>query len=198
MSINKNKGFTIIELAIVIAIFLFIISAAVGIFISVVKSQRVVLANEQIINQISYLEEYMSKALRMAQADSGAGTCTGENNIYQLTRYSAPYYYGIKFLNGNSGECQEFYWNSDDKILYDRRNNVSVALSSVNLKITSIKFYTIPLVNCGNSPSCVVSRNGDSAQPRISISISVTDAAGLNRIIQVTVSARNLNNFPSL
>jgi len=200
MRINKNKGFTIIELAVVMAIFLFIISAALGIFISVVKSQRIVLANAQIINEISYIEEYMAKAIRMAQADSGSATCVGENNIYQLTRYSAPDYYGIKFFNANSDTCQEFYWNNNDKILYDLRGAVNppeIALSSASLRINSVKFYTIPPANCGVSSECVVSRNGDLSQPRITISINVTDASGINRVIQITVSGRNLNNSSS-
>ena len=51
-----KKGFTIIEMVVVMAVFLFIVGAAISIFISVIQNQRRVLAEQQTLNQISYLQ----------------------------------------------------------------------------------------------------------------------------------------------
>ena len=106
---SQNRGFTLIELIVVIAVFVFIIGAAIGIFLSVVQNQKKILAEQQFMNQISYAEEYMSKALRMAAVDID-GSCLidphGSNQsnpgyIYLLTRYdtSKGLFKGIKFKN---------------------------------------------------------------------------------------------------
>jgi hypothetical protein len=70
---------------------------------------------EQFLNQISYVEEYMSKALRMAETsidDEPSTYCIPKGYIYQLTRYDIEnnIWRGIKFLNqSDSGVCQEFF-----------------------------------------------------------------------------------------
>ena len=61
---NNNKGFTLIELIVVMTVFLLVIGAAMGIFISIVQNQKKILSEQELLNQISYVEEYMSKALR--------------------------------------------------------------------------------------------------------------------------------------
>ena len=113
---KSSRGFTIIEVIVVMAVFLFIIGAAIGIFLSVVLNQKAVLAEQQLINQVSYAEEYMSKAMRMAVADT-SGNCLGQDSlgnsgyIYLLTRYdgSLHIFRGIRFLNQSTGYCQEFF-----------------------------------------------------------------------------------------
>ena len=66
---KKSAGFTIIELIVVMAVFLFVIGAAISVFISIIQHQKRVLAEQQILNQISYVEEYMSKSLRTANTE---------------------------------------------------------------------------------------------------------------------------------
>lgn len=137
-NINKKyrKGFTIVEMVIVIAIFLFVISGAISIFISVITHQRQILAEEQLLNQVSYALEYMSKGLRMAKPELNYGCmvytepdgnqpepdASNGGFIYLLTRYDEDYIYngtsgafrGVKFLNQSDADengplCQEFF-----------------------------------------------------------------------------------------
>lgn len=142
----KDKGFTLIELIVVMAVFLFIIGAAIGIFLSVIENQKKVLAEEQLLNQISYTEEYMSKALRTAEQDS-SGDCLGANNtgyIYLLTRYDTilQTFRGIKFLNqpdtDSSGNpvCQEFFI---DNITPDGETPLSLNDSNNPLVLKELK-----------------------------------------------------------
>jgi prepilin-type N-terminal cleavage/methylation domain-containing protein len=162
--INKSKGFTLIELIVVMAIFLFIIGAAISIFISMVQQQKKVLAEQQLLSQISYVEEYMSKAFRVAKTETTEGCLLdthGANTnypgyIYLLTRYDSTMgqFRGIKFINQDNGYCQEFFLSgsgtsADPYILKelkgangvsDNNDNDAVALTATNLQISSVKF----------------------------------------------------------
>ena len=115
--INKNSGFTIIELIVVMAVFLFIIGAAIGIFLMVIQNQKNVLAEQQMVNQVSYVEEYMSKAMRMAAVDT-TGSCVAKGYIYLLTRYDSAqsFFTGIRFFNQSTGNCQEFFLDNLDPL----------------------------------------------------------------------------------
>jgi len=124
LSEKNKKGFTLIELVVVMAVFLFVVGAAVSIFLSVIQNQKKVLSEAQLLNQISYVEEYMSKAMRMATSDV-VGTCLVDNSAssshpgqyyqgynYLLTRpdIKSDFYTGIKFINlSDNNSCQEFY-----------------------------------------------------------------------------------------
>ena len=126
-NIKLSKGFTLIELIVVMAVFLLIIGAAIGIFLSIVQNQKRVLSEQQLLNQISYVEEYMSKALRMAKTEPATDSISPEpclkdysigldpadhpGYVYLLTRPdSNGIFRGIKFINHSDGDaCEEFY-----------------------------------------------------------------------------------------
>lgn len=137
MNSKNQKGFTLVELMVVMAVFLFVIGAAIGIFISIIEYQRRLLTEQELLNQISYVEEYMSKALRVAKTElnevyidpsGNYHSCmTDANNndhpgySYLLTRIdsSTGLYEGIKFIDesdldpsGNPA-CEEFFLGHD-------------------------------------------------------------------------------------
>jgi len=204
--ILNKRGFTLIELIVVMAVFLFIIGAGLGIFISIVHGQRRVLAEQQILSQVSYLEEYMSKALRAAKTSDGTEGCLGEmGEIYNLTR-SDGLYQGIKFINqSENGTCQEFFLDvvsdPDNFVLKELKNSVSdedaVALTSDILKINYMRFSINGADGSDNGNNSVFSVS-DRIQPRVTILLNITipgDSEGGNttKTIQTTVSRRNLN-----
>jgi prepilin-type N-terminal cleavage/methylation domain-containing protein len=200
---SKNiKGFTLVELIVVMAVFLLIIGTAIGIFISIVQDQRRILNEQELLNQTSYALEHMSKALRMAKKDT-EGNCLGQDYIgynYLLTRWDGTRgaYNGIKFINQSDNDaCQEFFLEYIDSnhqelgfVLKEiKKYNPAeldnpVLLTSSKLKINSIGFNVI-----GASEN-------DGVQPRITISLDIQVQGDSNqpRIkIQTTVSQRNLN-----
>jgi len=217
--IKSSKGFTIIELIVVMAIFLLVIGAAIGIFLSIVKNQKKVLAEQQLLNQISYAEEHMSKALRMAKTEGTTENCLVDpfsadhsdhpGYIYLLTRYDNGIFRGVKFINQSDNDaCTEFFWDSATNQLKELKDSTNdsnaTALTSANLQINSVKFS----VNgsdgsaysniCHGNPSqdCGASKD-DSVQPRVTITLNVkvpNDSQEPNRIIQTTVSQRNLTS----
>ncbi|MCX6723319.1 MAG: type II secretion system protein [Candidatus Staskawiczbacteria bacterium] len=199
---KKERGFTLIEVIVVIAVFLFIIGAAVGIFISIIENQKKILAEQQFLNQISYIEEYMSKALRMAKT-AGATDCIPEGYIYELTQLKGGYYQGIKFMNqinSINGICQEFYLDTDGVLKESKNNADAMPLTSDSMKINFVRFsingsdgsvsgLTCDIGHCGAS-------NIDGIQPRATILLNVKipgDNKEPDRTIQTTVSRRNLN-----
>jgi len=212
---NSNKGFTLIELIVVMTVFLLVIGAAMGIFISIVQNQKKILSEQELLNQTSYIEEYISKALRMAQKDK-TGDCLIEEDgtrhigyIYLLTRPNIGLgaYTGIKFLNQSdldgSGNpvCQEFYldYSGSTPILKEikTKNGIvseSIPLTSEKLDINSIRFGINGSNGCYGA-SCVNGAKGeDVIQPRVTIilDIQVRDSQPTMKI-QTTVSQRNLN-----
>ena len=110
---KEEKGFTIIELVVVLALFVLLIDASVGIFVSIVRHQRRTLQEQEFLNQASYLSEYVSKSLRTALKDE-AGNCIGQNRSYLMTHLDASsgFYQGIKFF-AEDGACQEIFLDAD-------------------------------------------------------------------------------------
>ncbi|OGZ65047.1 MAG: hypothetical protein A2812_02410 [Candidatus Staskawiczbacteria bacterium RIFCSPHIGHO2_01_FULL_36_16] len=207
----KNKGFTLIEVIVSMAVFLLVAGMAVSIFISIVTQQRRILSEQQLINQISYVLEYMSKALRMAAIDEN-GDCVQndfgdkyEGGTYVLTRQNigSGLYRGIRFKDASAGGiCHEFFLHLVDgkNILKEIKSsdglidpNIShaVALTSGKIQINSIEFR----IN-GESGLNYYVLEQDSTQPRITIFMEV-QIPGLPeqtaKKIQTTVSQRNLN-----
>ena len=219
---NKKTGFTLIELIVVMAVFLFVIGAALGIFLSIVQHQKSVLAETQLFNQISYAEEYMSRALRMARAEDPGQNCLIDANntdhpgyIYLLTRPdpSSGFFQGIKFLNQSDEDsfgrpmCEEFYVapasSNDNRLVLwaTRGSDAPIMLTPTALQINSVKFSinrsngNPQSLGCNDTNQCGASKL-DPVQPRVTILLNVKvagDSQEPERIIQTTISQRNLN-----
>ena len=172
----RNKGFTLIELLIVVVIFSVVIGSSTGVFASALRIQRYNLSQQQLLNQISYVSEYMSRMIRMAVVDDGTCGFSGQN--YKITGSK------IEFQN-YLGECQEFYL-STGQILVDRTGYSSpVPLTSDDFTVSDLQFISVGILR------------SDSFQPKITFSMRVTsdivgDAQPLINI-QTTISQRNLD-----
>lgn len=196
---KKSEGFTLIEMVIVMSIFLFVTGAAIGIFISVINNQKAILSEQEIVNQTSYIVEYLSKSLRMAKRDL-TGSCLGQDyqdHSYLLTKYDTLIgsYRGIKFIDQlDNNSCSEIYLDNSDaenNVIKKIRNGENpVSLSSNKMKIN----YMSILINGNNSFGKETEEND--IQPRITISLSVQSKNLQNspeKKIQTTISQRDLN-----
>lgn len=197
---QNHAGFTLVELVVVISVFLLVVGAATSIFISVVSNQKKILAEQEVLSQISYTIEYMSKGLRMAKQDI-EGNCLGFGNYnYLFTRPNsdAGKYEGIKFVNQSDNDaCTEYFLDKTDPgniSLKEIKNNGSaVSFTSSKLKITQVEFR----INGLNIIDYMGSFSGDKKQPRVTIFLDVAMPSGANQVnkkIQTTISQRNLNS----
>jgi type II secretory pathway pseudopilin PulG len=193
---NKNiqivgsKGFTLIELVVVLGIFILVIDVTVTIFLSVIQHQKRILAEEEMLNQASFAIEQISRGITSAVPDV-TGTCLVQNlgGLYSLTHYNAAthFYQGIKFVTNEQG-CQEFFIDADGFLKEVQNGGEPQNIISPQFLISYMKFVI----------------NGDKAikdsvvsglqTPRVTMVLKVVnteDGALSEKVIQTTISARN-------
>ncbi len=191
---QMNKGLTLIELLVSIAIFGFLVVGLIGMFSSAVNAQQSVLQNQEILNQGSYVTEYMDRAIRMALRDDGtvgtAGDCTGTaNKNYNATSNS------ITFLTYDvasaSYKCKKFLL-SGTAIMEQKSTDTTVAHLGTAVPITSSKVKV-------NAFNVVVNGDASGSQPIVTFVINMqsNNTRRLDplpsMIFQTSISQRNLN-----
>jgi len=178
----KQHGFTLVELMVAVAIFTFITAMVAGLFVAAIKAQRRILAQQELLDQTSYVVDYMSRALRTVRREINPPRCLSQGGIsYELTHGVA----GVKFVNAH-GECQEFYFNNDTKQLKEAKEGAENIMTSERLQILSFK-----IALAGES-------SADNFQPRVTfffeaqrIGAKPEEQASIK--IQTTISQRNLD-----
>jgi len=185
----KKNAFTLIEIMVAVGIFAILLTTFTGFFLSAVQAQRKALASQELIDNVSYNLEYISRAIRMAKKDM-AGSC--------LTTVGAKYNYEtnaernrIRFLNYQN-KCQEFFLeNSQLKEQKSTDNTAnfeaSLSLTPVNLEVVS--FQLGPSDSWGQVQE---------TQPRVTLYLEIKGKGEKPELqpeikIQTTISQRNLN-----
>ncbi len=174
LKIRNGGGFTLPELLVSLFIFSLVIMGAGGLLISAIGAQRRAGAQQELMDQASYLAEYMSRALRQARKEIDSPpaclTVAGRGFNYEITQGGQ----GIKFLN-RLGQCQEFF-------LDGQRIKESIApqesfITSDNLQVTKLVFY---ISGAGQE---------DNVQPKATFAIELNGEVR----IQTTVSQRDVD-----
>lgn len=217
----KNKGFTLIELVVSMAIFLLLITVGIVIFLSIVQNQKSVLYQQKVLNQVSYVLERMSKALRMAKLDTSGCLVGSEGTgyIYLLTRYNLTtgLHGGVRFINeSDNSTCTEFFLDDSDpdhlilkelKIYppsYTVDYSMAVPITSEDIDINYMKFAVNGVIgSTGGSHGVRGATSSGAVQPKLTIlmniqmkGLGITEGGVLKEpelVIQTTVSQRNLN-----
>ncbi len=182
----KLTGFTLIEVAVAVAIFTLVVAVASGSVISSLRAQKKAFEGGQMINQLSYALEYMSRSLRMAKKD-----LTGEC----LTAAGAKFNYEtdaskqrIRFINFR-GNCQEFLLDAG-QIKQRLSSSGSASNFGPPIPLTSsdinIQEFEVLLVGPGQE---------DLQQPLTTFRFKALPIAGGGPIfnIQTTISQRNID-----
>lgn len=177
----KNRAFTLIEIMVAVAIFAILLTTFTGFFVGAIQSQRRTLASQELIDNVSYNLEYMSRAIRMARKDL-TGDCIPIKNNYELTRGGK----GIKFINYQGG-CQEFFVEGEK--LKENKNGIINNLTPVNLEVVSF--------NLGGSESWGQDQE-PLTQPKVTLFLEIKGKGQKPELqpsisIQTTISQRNLN-----
>ena len=198
---NNQRGITLVELLVALSIFLLVLGGTTRIFVAHFKSQRVILAEQLLLDQANYTVEYMSRALRMAKKELNCtdpedpGTCYGLDP-YCLTGPGAGFGYnyeitqggaGIKFLNPmRDYACQEFYLDRTDNMLKERVIKFS-PLAAMPLLSEKIQVNFLEFTVSGNSQY-------DNLQPKVTINMELEiPKENLKINIQNTISQRDLD-----
>lgn len=183
----NKKGYTLIEILVAISIFFIVIAAPTGLFVGSLKGQQKALSTQELLDNVSYNLEYISRAIRMAKKDL-AGDCIEEGSNYENPGYNIS---KIRFLNYR-GHCQEF-------LLYNDRLGIKIStdedeenlgeflpLTSDDLEIESVKFQLSG------------QKQGDIFQPQATIFLKIRGKGLSPELqpeikIQTTITQRNLD-----
>ena len=159
------------------AIFSIIIGAALGVFSSTLKNQRNILARQQVLGEMSYALEYMSRSMRMAKKDDldGVHCLVADKANYEITPEL-----GIQFRNYNN-VCQKFFL--EDEQLKEDKAGVILALTSDSIRVTK---FSINLSGEQQPPS-------DNLQPAATILLEITNSDNTIIQFQTTLSQRDLD-----
>ena len=66
---NKERGFTLVEILVALGIFLLVGGVAFQFLFSSFAAQRTALGRQTLVDQLSFVVEYMSRAVRDAEKD---------------------------------------------------------------------------------------------------------------------------------
>lgn len=177
---TNNRGYTLIEILVAISIFVTLLSAPTSFFIASLRAQQKALYSQELIDNMSYLLEYMGRTIRMAKKDKTA-SCITQNLNYELTRSGT----GIKFQTYR-GECQEFYVEND-KLMEVRGTSMHV-LNPQNIGMIRFRI----------GPSDSWDQNDD-LQPRVTLYMEAVNTQPADPSLrprirtQINISQRNLD-----
>lgn len=175
---SKKNGFTLIEILIGVFVFTLLSTVFTGFLVNSMRSQQRALASQELIDNVSYNLEYISRAIRMAKKDIDGNCITAKLNYEETVTGEG----GIKFEN-YEGDCQEFFLNNGR--LYEAKNEeVALPLTPTSFNVISFTF--------DNSDSW--GQEEPIKQPKVTIFLEI-EKEGRQPVIkiQTTISQRNLN-----
>jgi len=167
----NHRGFTLIEMLVVTAIFSVLMVVISGLFVSALRTEKIIFASKKVLGQTSYALEYMARALRMAKKDD-TGACIPSGSNYQLTAN------GIKFINALQGDdCQEFFL--DGSQLKKATGSGIFELTSSDITISNLRFEIV-----GETQT-------DNLQPFVTVYLEANAEGTPVLEVQTSISQRN-------
>lgn len=184
--LNSQKGFTLTELLVGMGIFILILGGVMGSLIAGLKMQRRLLAKQQVLEELSFNMEFMSRALRMAKEENGDGCLfDGDGHNYENRRPTGDRDdAAIRFINHIEGDdCQGFFLEGNTLKYYKEAIwTDTLDLTSPNVEVQQLEFYIEG------------AEQGDSQQARVTILLKAQPQGFASPLIlQTTISQRILD-----
>ena len=170
----SSKGFTLVELLIVLSIFSIVIISITTLFVDLLRNQLYILSARKMLGEISYLGEFISRQIRMSKTDT-TGSCVSAGKNFEIINGGE----GIKFLTQDD-KCYTIYLDSLEHQIMIQRPDGVFELTSKRTKVEKLLFRV-----SGN----IV---GDTIQPFVTLKIEATPIPkGPKIIFQTGISKRN-------
>ncbi|MCD6500498.1 type II secretion system protein [bacterium] len=179
-----KKGFTLIELLVTITIFSIVITGILGLFASVFKEQQRNLNLQYLLQNTSYISEYLSRVLRMARKDL-AGDCISLKTNYENPDGDSS---KIRFLN-YQGKCQEFLLENNQIKVKKSKDQSSANLGeSYSLTPSGLVVERLKFEISGESQE-------DNLQPKVTFNFKIKSQKAQPQTLncQTTISQRGLD-----
>lgn len=188
---NNRKSFTLVEILVSVSVFSIIISIIFAFFVSSLRTQNIVLKRQEVLSEVSYAIEYISRSIRMAVKDD-SGECIGVNENYQLMNSSDGIVgTGIVFKDYND-DCKRFYYNTTTQKFTEGRKVPGGNWSDVEITSDEVNILSVLFTIKGESQN-------DYLQPRVTFIIKSREKGllfeeSLQTIkTQTSVSQRNID-----
>ena len=192
---QNNKGFTLVEMLVAIAVFMTVMTVAVGSLLSIIEANRKAQAIKSVIDNLNFAIETISRDMEVStkyscSPDSGNlmsfvnSDCSDGGTAIQY-KQSSNTYVQYRFLVNPSpgdGNLQRRICTEVDCTLGEKWQSITAPTST--LQITNMKFYVLGTIV------------GDNKQPRVLITVEgiagekPTDKTDFT--LQTTVSQRLL------
>lgn len=198
MALSTGRaGFTLVEMLVSIAVFSMAMGVVTQLFLYSMHIQRFLVAHAQMVNEMSYNLEHISRGLRMAKKSQDTNTaCLPQGSNYETTVHNetGATTYGIKFLNpklAGGVECVEYYlghpadYPAGAMALMEKRDG---GTWSFDLPLTSpdVKILAFTVAGTGWSQD-------DTSQPRVTVYVQSQSKEKEILENQITVSQRDID-----
>lgn len=120
---KNEKGITLVELLVSVAIFSILILSATGIFVKIMNVQKKALAIQEVQDNISYTMEMISKEIRMMSEITTKNTAS-DTLVFK-----------------NSKEEDIVYSLISEQLTRKKGIEIPQAITSVNVDVTELTFY---------------------------------------------------------
>lgn len=155
-NLKSNKGFTLIELIVAMAIFVVVISLTMGIFVKAIEGQRKVKAIQNVQENARFVLERMAREIRMSTINTSAGNNLG------ITAYKV------------TGDESVIYSLSGDQIL---RNGEAVTSSQI--QVSQLKFYVNQDPNIQDRVTIMIAVQNIAQKPKQQVKINLQTTISL-------------------
>ena len=183
----NKKGFTLVELMVVVSVFTILFTISAGLFSIALKNQRYIRLHRQTLDQITYTADNIAAQLRDAKTTQWPTACIpgGINYTTNITNEGE----GVRFLNRDD-LCIEIYLDQDARALYvaNAAGTQNVIFSPKNFNIQAFK---VTIMNPGTGDN----GHGDNGQARVTFMIKAQGPPPDRPEVTIikTISQRNLN-----
>jgi len=158
----RINGFTLIEAVVATAVFAFVVSSIIGVYLSVLQLDRKTRAQVAVSQNARFIMEFLAKEVRNGNIDySGANSCV--NGINKLC------------LINQAGEAEYIEYLSPN-LVFKKASSTTTNLNSAAVKITNMGLYVQPT----HDPFTPAKNFNE--QPRVTVVLELTSNYGSNTI----------------
>jgi len=175
---SNQKGFTLIEAVVATAVFAFVVSSILGVYMSTIRLDRKTRAERAVAQNARFIMEYLAKEVR--------------NGTIRYAGYPGGVANSTLMLTNQANQNLSFYLSGTD-LKIDKAGAVS-NLNSDNTRVTKLSFRISPTQN-PYTPAKTVNE-----QPRVTVIIELASDYGTSTIEQATLNLQSTfatRNYPS-
>ena len=157
---QSRSGFTLIEAVVATAVFAFVVSSVMGVYLSTFQIDRKTRAQRAITQNARFILEYLAKEIRNGNIDYASypsGIVPADPDLYVQNQFN---------------EDERFYLDGQTMVLY--KNGSATSLSTSGVRVTKLKFLISPL---GDPYTADKNYN---EQPHVTVIMELTSNYGNN------------------